>query len=213
MTNIMKRYIPILSVLMLLAACNDDFLDKQPLDKLSEEVVFNSAALAESYVNALYTVLPDPFQEGNISCITDEGFFRYGGTSTRYIADGSMTPSNVMYIEEGGTAHDTRTTTLNIWNRAYEWVYRMNYFINYITVNGTEMDEASRDRLMGEVYFLRAWAYYNLIQRYAGVPIITTAYSLNDVYAEERDTFDDCVDFILGDLETAEKLLPANLDA
>ena len=85
----------------------------------------------------------------------------------------------------------------------------MNYFINYITVNGTEMDEASRDRLMGEVYFLRAWAYYNLIQRYAGVPIITTAYSLNDVYAEERDTFDDCVDFILGDLETAEKLLPA----
>lgn len=209
MTNIMKRYIPILSVLMLLAACNDDFLDKQPLDKLSEEVVFNSAALAESYVNALYTVLPDPFQEGNISCITDEGFFRYGGTSTRYIADGSMTPSNVMYIEEGGTAHDTRTTTLNIWNRAYEWIYRMNYFINYITVNGTEMDEASRDRLMGEVYFLRAWAYYNLIQRYAGVPIITTAYSLNDVYAEERDTFDDCVDFILGDLETAEKLLPA----
>ena len=133
MTNIMKRYIPILSVLMLLAACNDDFLDKQPLDKLSEEVVFNSAALAESYVNALYTVLPDPFQEGNISCITDEGFFRYGGTSTRYIADGSMTPSNVMYIEEGGTAHDTRTTTLNIWNRAYEWIYRMNYFINYIS--------------------------------------------------------------------------------
>lgn len=207
--KIMKKYIPILSVLMLLVSCNDDFLDKQPLDKLSEEVVFNSAALSESYVNALYTVLPDPFQEGNIGCITDEGFFRYGGTSTRYIMDGSMTPSNVMYIAEGGTAHDTRTTTLNIWNRAYEWIYRMNYFITYITEKGTEMDDASRDRLMGEVYFLRAWAYYNLIQRYAGVPYITTAYSLNDVYEEERDNFDDCVDNILADLDTAEKLLPA----
>ena len=207
--KIMKKYLTILSAVLLLSACNDDFLDKQPLDKLSESVVFNSAALSESYVNSLYTVLPDPFQEGNISSITDESFFRYGGSSTRYILDGSMTPSNVMYIEEGGTAHDTRTTTLNIWNRAYEWIYRMNYFINYITENGTEMDTESRDRLMGEVYYLRAWAYYCLIQRYAGVPIITTAYGLDDVYEETRDTFDDCVDFILTDLETAEKLVPS----
>lgn len=206
-----KRYLTILSVMaaVTMVSCQDDFLDKQPLDKLSEEAVFNSAALCESYVNALYNVLPDPFQEGNIGTISDEGFFRYGGSSTRYIADGSMTPSNVMYEEEGGQAHNTRTTTLNIWNRAYEWIYRMNYFLNYINENGTEMDEESRDRLLGEVYFLRAWAYYNLIQRYAGVPIITKAYGLNDEFREERDNFDDCVDFILQDLEDAEKLVPA----
>ena len=75
--------------MVLLASCNDGFLDKTPLDKLSEEAVFNSGSLTEYYVNALYTVLPDPFQEGNISAITDEGFFRYGGTSTRYIASGT----------------------------------------------------------------------------------------------------------------------------
>ena len=206
-----KRYLTILSVMaaVTMVSCQDDFLDKQPLDKLSEEAVFNSAALCESYVNALYNVLPDPFQEGNIGTISDEGFFRYGGSSTRYIADGSMTPSNVMYEEEGGQAHNTRTTTLNIWNRAYEWIYRMNYLLNYINENGTEMDDESRDRLVGEVYFLRAWAYYNLIQRYAGVPIITKTYGLDDEYNAKRDNFDDCVDFILKDLESAEKLVPA----
>lgn len=205
-----KRYLTILSVMaaVTMVSCQDDFLDKQPLDKLSEEAVFNSAALCESYVNALYNVLPDPFQEGNIGTISDEGFFRYGGSSTRYIADGSMTPSNVMYEEEGGQAHNTRTTTLNIWNRAYEWIYRMNYLLNYINENGTEMDDESRDRLVGEVHFLRAWAYYNLIQRYAGVPIITKTYGLDDEYNAKRDNFDDCVDFILKDLESAEKLLP-----
>ena len=191
-----------------MVSCQNDFLDKEPLDKLSEEAVFNSAALCESYVNALYSVLPDPFQEGNIGTISDEGFFRYGGSSTRYIADGSMTPSNVMYAAEGGQAHDTRTTTLNIWNRAYEWIYRMNYLLNYINENGTEMDDESSDRLVGEVYFLRAWAYYNLIQRYAGVPIITKTYGLGEEYNAKRDNFDDCVDFILKDLESAEKLLP-----
>ena len=205
-----KRYLTILSVMaaVTMVSCQNDFLDKEPLDKLSEEAVFNSAALCESYVNALYSVLPDPFQEGNIGTISDEGFFRYGGSSTRYIADGSMTPSNVMYAAEGGQAHDTRTTTLNIWNRAYEWIYRMNYLLNYINENGTEMDDESSDRLVGEVYFLRAWAYYNLIQRYAGVPIITKTYGLGEEYNAKRDNFDDCVDFILKDLESAEKLLP-----
>lgn len=207
--NTMKKITAILAAVILLVSCNNDFLNKTPLDKLSEDAVFNSTALAESYINALYTVLPDPFQEGNIGCITDEGYFRYGGSSTRYIASGNMTPDNVMYNYEGGQAHSTRTTFLNIWNRTYERIYRMNYFLNYVDEKGTNIPEDDVNRLKGEVYFLRAWAYYNLIQRYAGVPIITKAYDLTDTYDAKRDNFDDCVNFVLEDLDKAEELLPA----
>lgn len=207
--NTMKKITVILAAVILLVSCNNDFLNKTPLDKLSEDAVFNSTALAESYINALYTVLPDPFQEGNIGCITDEGYFRYGGSSTRYIASGNMTPDNVMYNYEGGQAHSTRTTFLNIWNRTYERIYRMNYFLNYVDEKGTNISEDDVNRLKGEVYFLRAWAYYNLIQRYAGVPIITKAYDLTDTYDAKRDNFDDCVNFALEDLDKAEELLPA----
>lgn len=207
--NTMKKITVILAAVILLVSCNNDFLNKTPLDKLSEDAVFNSTALAESYINALYTVLPDPFQEGNIGCITDEGYFRYGGSSTRYIASSNMTPDNVMYNYEGGQAHSTRTTFLNIWNRTYERIYRMNYFLNYVDEKGTNIPEDDVNRLKGEVYFLRAWAYYNLIQRYAGVPIITKAYDLTDTYDAKRDNFDDCVNFVLEDLDKAEELLPA----
>lgn len=207
--NTMKKITVILAAVILLVSCNNDFLNKTPLDKLSEDAVFNSTALAESYINALYTVLPDPFQEGNIGCITDEGYFRYGGSSTRYIASGNMTPDNVMYNYEGGQAHSTRTTFLNIWSRTYERIYRMNYFLNYVDEKGTNIPEDDVNRLKGEVYFLRAWAYYNLIQRYAGVPIITKAYDLTDTYDAKRDNFDDCVNFALEDLDKAEELLPA----
>lgn len=155
--NTMKKITVILAAVILLVSCNNDFLNKTPLDKLSEDAVFNSTALAESYINALYTVLPDPFQEGNIGCITDEGYFRYGGSSTRYIASGNMTPDNVMYNYEGGQAHSTRTTFLNIWNRTYERIYRMNYFLNYVDEKGTNIPEDDVNRLKGEVYFLRAW--------------------------------------------------------
>lgn len=205
----MKKIFYILAAAALLASCDDGFLDKTPLDKLSEDAVFNSPELAESFVNALYPVLPDPFQEGNISAITDEGFFRYGGTSTRYMYDGRLSPSTIIYIAEGGQAHNTRTTTLNIWNRAYEYIYKMNYFIRYMTETGSRMEQDKADKLLGEVYYLRAWAYYNLIQRYGGVPIIKTPHSLGqDDYTVYRSNFDDCVDFILEDLALAEELLP-----
>lgn len=195
-----------------LCACDDGFLDKKPLDKLSEDAVFASDQLAESHVNAMYVVLPDPFQEGNISAITDEGFFRYGGTSTRYILSGTMSPDNVMYMEEGGQAHNTRTTTLNIWNRAYEWIYMMNSFIKRVEA-GTDLSQEVASRLLGEVYYLRAWSYYNLVQRYGGVPIITKVFSLNDDFGIPRDKFDDCIDFILSDLEKAEELLPTKVNS
>ena len=126
--NVMKKYILAISTLFALAAVSctpDEYLTKTPLDKLSEDAVFNSDALAESYVNALYCVVNDPFEEGNISAITDEGFFRYGGTSTRYILSGTMTPDNIIIINEGGQAHNIRTTVLNIWNKAYRWIYRI----------------------------------------------------------------------------------------
>lgn len=205
----MKKIYIFIATAMALVSCNDGFLDKKPLNKLSEDAVFNSDALAEAYVNALYTVLPDPYQEGNVGCITDEGYFRYGGSSTRYIASGFMDPDNVMYMKEGGQAHNTRTTILNIWNRTYEWIYRMNYFLQYIDEKGSAISDDTKTRLCGEVYFLRAWSYFLLIQRYAGVPIIRKPHNLDDDFTVERCNFDDCVDFILGDIDKALEMLPA----
>lgn len=204
----MKKITILLFSILALASCDDGFLDKKPLDKLNEDAVFNSAALCESYVNALYTVLPDPYQEGNVGCISDEGYFRYGGTSTRYIASGYMDPDNVMYIKEGGQAHNTRTTVLNIWNRTYEWIYRMNYMFEYIYEKGTIMPNDAKERLLGEVYFLRAWSYFLLIQRYAGVPLISKPHKLDDDFTMHRSNFDDCVDFILNDLDSAYMKVP-----
>ena len=111
-------------------------------------------------------------------------------------------------MDQGGAAHNSRTTVLNIWNRAYESIYNLNYFLKYVNEKGSKIDQASKDRLVGEAYCLRAWSYYNLIQRYAGVPIIKTPHNLDSEFGVQRSNFDDCVDFILEDLVEAEKYLP-----
>jgi hypothetical protein len=65
-----------------------------------------------------------------------------------------------------------------------------------------------KDRLTGEVHFLRAWYYFNLTNLYGGVPIITNVYQLTDSFAAARDTYADCIKFIADDCDKAVSLLP-----
>ena len=186
-------------------SCNDDFLDRKPLDKLSEETVFSNASLMEQYVNALYDVIPHPFTEGSTAAITDEAFFRYGGTSTNYIARGELTPDNVIFQKDGGPAHNRRMTFLSLWPRVFSYIRDMNLFLS--RVDESPIDEKVKKQLKGEVYFLRAWTYSNLLARYGGVPVIEKVFQLGEEYDLKRDNYDDCVGFVISDLNKAIELL------
>lgn len=62
--------------------------------------------------------------------------------------------------------------------------------------------------MIGEMKFLRAYIYANLIWRYGGVPIITKVYNLNDDFGIERNSYEQCVEFIKTELNEAMGMLP-----
>jgi len=62
--------------------------------------------------------------------------------------------------------------------------------------------------MTGEVYYLRAGAYYLLTSLFGGVPLITKAYSLEDSFNVKRNTYPECIDFIVGQLDSAVMYLP-----
>lgn len=62
--------------------------------------------------------------------------------------------------------------------------------------------------MIGEVRFLRAWLYYNLTGLYGGVPIISKSYTLTDEFKAPRDSYENCIKFIVDDLDQAANLLP-----
>jgi|AGTN01.1.fsa_nt_gi SusD family. len=198
-------YYLVLTTIITFIACNDDFLDRKPLDKLSEEAVFTNESLMEQYVNALYNVIPHPFTEGTMAAITDEAFFRFGGTSTNYIVRGELSPDNVIFMNAGGPAHNTRMTFLNLWPRVFSYVRDMNLFLS--RVDEAPVSEEVKKQLKGEVYFLRAWTYSNLLARYGGVPIIEKVFQLGESYDLKRDNYDDCINFVISDLDEAIQLL------
>jgi hypothetical protein len=67
---------------------------------------------------------------------------------------------------------------------------------------------ANTDRLIGEAKFMRAYYSHQLLRYYGGFPIIDTPYTLDsETFKAPRNTFEECVNFIVKDLDEAATLL------
>src|SRR5437868_14979866 len=72
----------------------------------------------------------------------------------------------------------------------------------------SSLDSALVNRLKGETYFMRAYFYNQMLRIYGGVPLVKSSYSLNSPdFSIARSTYEECVDFITGDLDLAAGLL------
>jgi hypothetical protein len=199
----MKKYILLFIALFCLASCNSDFLDKKPLDAISEEDAFNDDVLLTAYVTACYNAIPNGFDEAMMSSTTDETYSRHGSTSSVLVSRGEMNPDNITTFDAG------RFSNFNYWKTAYEQLRNINTFFEKI--DAADVSNDVKQRLTGEMKFIRAFVYANLIWRFGGVPLITKTYSLTDTdYTIQRNTYDECVDFILRELDDAILNLPAN---
>jgi len=95
----------------------------------------------------------------------------------------------------------------DLWAVAYEGINRANEVLTKVPdIKG--MDDAERNEILGEAYFLRALHYHNLVKLFGGVPIRTKpAASLADAASVTRASVDDVYKQILSDLDQAQQLI------
>ncbi len=206
MKKILYMLLTILS-LVPLEACNDDFLDKQPLGEYGGNAVWQDLALMQTFVNNIYNSLPHGFTELMLASISDESILTFDGGSSS-VTKSLITPSDYSVFDP---TFGLSGVHRRAWKMSWEWVYKSvrscNLFLQEVEKNTYE-DAATKNRLMGEVHFLRAYHYHNLVFMYGGVPIITKAYGLNDDPAAARNSFEECIKFIVEDCDKAAALLP-----
>ncbi|NML23838.1 RagB/SusD family nutrient uptake outer membrane protein [Pseudoflavitalea sp. G-6-1-2] len=176
-------------------------LDKAPLDSYTDESVWKDLKLAEAYGNNIYNVLPTmTWDWGNsinrsfmLSAACDESFnkFDYGECRSVFNA-GLLSPDN---------AGD-----FDIWARCYHHIQNANVFLSRI--DNVPGDDAFRKRIKGEVTFLRAYAYFMLVNDYGGVPLIKEPFKLSSDFKVARSSYEDCVKFITAELDAAASMLP-----
>jgi starch-binding outer membrane protein, SusD/RagB family len=163
-----------------LGGCNN-ILDLKDLEAIDERDVWNSAALAEAYVNRMYMDNLPGWSTGDAGN-SDES---PGGTAYMY---GQLTESSVDYWPYGA-------------------IRRINILLTEID-KGT-IDTLITKRLKGEAYFFRAWRYWEMVKRYGGVPLILKPQALTDSLRVPRDSTSKVVRQIEADLDSAIVLLPA----
>ena len=186
----------LIAVFFLLTACNDDFLDTQPLDKISSSATWSDGTLSEAFVFSVYSYLGyGGFEEQMQAVITDEAFFTHAGRNINTFNEGSESPSNIAW-----------TSGTYAWRNMYSAIRQANVAIANLP-EATFEDQNLKDMLMGEAHFLRAYYYHQLLRFYGGVPIIDSPYTLDDELSIARNTFAETVDFIVAELDKSASLL------
>ena len=202
----MKKIIYSIITLLVITSCKD-ILDVKPVDRISESSVWNDQSLIQLYVTTSYHAVEHGFYQNIWGCgISDEAL---PSGNQNYVLQGTLSADNITSVDPDESYLKIGTPSkLNYWKTAYSYIRNINVFFSKI--DGSPIDDATKNELKGEMRFIRAWTYANLIERYGGVPIIDYVFALNDDFTKvSRASYDDCVTFIIKDLDEAISLLPA----
>lgn len=192
----------LLTMLVITVSCNKDFLNTKPLDKISSDAVWADGALSQAYIYNVYSFLGyGGFEEQALAAYTDEAMFTHSGRNIDPFTQGAETASNLAWF-----------SPTYEWSNMYLAIRQANVAIEQLPTS-TFPDDVLRDKLLGEAYFLRAYYYQQLLRFYGGVPIIDKSYGLNEDYSVARNTYEECVNFIVTDLDKAATLLDGKATA
>jgi hypothetical protein len=186
-------YIAVAAISLVTFSCSDDLLDKKPLDGYSELDVFADAALLNDFVNGTYRGLRHPFDDEN--SLTD------GLTDNAYNQHGSADNTIKIYTKGIVTEDNGESVTRGLWSSAYLNIRRTNLFFE--KVGDSPIDPAKLVPLEGEMHFLRAFFYFDLLRWYGGVPLITKTFTLDEDYDITRNSADEVADFIVAECDQA----------
>lgn len=92
----------------------------------------------------------------------------------------------------------------NWWNSLYNLVAQTNQILERVP-GISPMDEAQKKRVLGEAYFLRAWAYFYLVRLWGDVPLIVASQTTaSENFFPTRAPAPSVYDQIVKDLQAAE---------
>lgn len=151
----MKRIYLYFSLLVIigLTSCNDDFLNRYPLDAIGEVSYFTTPSDLKTYMNSFYSTTY---------------FAKYPNHGADFDSDNQV-GTNVNTRLQGTRVVATSGSI------GFGWIRRVNYFFdNYKRVE-ENYDLKDYQQYLGEAYFFRALSYYTMLLQYGDIQWITHA--------------------------------------
>lgn len=197
------------------------------LNKYSFALLLGFGTLASSCIDRLDLVNPnqqtsstfgfnaDDLEESVIAAynhIRMEGSYaRVGYTIDVCRGDEAWNSSQVWYLPfDDLNAEVTSDITWWPWREWYYTINVCNFALSRCGEDNSQLSESMR-RIKGQMLFLRALSYYNLVGYYQNPPLITdySSYSSMDGLYGANSTYDEVLDHVEKDFKEAMELLPS----
>jgi hypothetical protein len=177
-----------------LVGCDGDFLNVSPSDQLAPDNFYRDASDAESAVNAAY----DPLQP----------LYRNPWSHTTSGASDDVDIYNAVALPVNNFSFSANLSRFDqVWQSSYQGVFRANLVLQ--NVPDIDIDQALKDRILGEARFLRALYYWHLTTYFGDVPLVTEANPTDRSAGEvPKSPVEDIYDLMISDLQEAKNLLP-----
>ncbi len=196
-----------------LVSCNDDFLaEKEDYGGVNEQV-FQDPSLATAYVDYIYkSILPPDNAAAMTWDLAAGGSDTFSKTSDELFGE---TAYNKTYASLNATTNSlpylgTKMGT-SIANNTWTRLKQINIFLNEVD-KYTGIEETKKNQLKGQLYFWRAWQYFDMVKLYGGVPLVLISQNpILDAASDSkipRSSTSACIEQIVSDLDKAQSLLP-----
>ncbi len=161
----MKKYIPLL-LLVVLASCGKDFLNKQPAF-FTDALFWKNATQAETALAGAYSPLQNEEALGGedwcaFECFSDNAYLNDNGYGDYVALSEFRANQNTMTGDLCGLAY----------NEYYQSIKRATDVLT--NVPNIKMDAAQQKRILGEANFILSLGYYELAIRWGGLPIYSS---------------------------------------
>lgn len=193
--NNMKKYMIFLSAMVILAGCNDDFMNRLPKDSIVEENFWNSEGELNQYVNAFYPL--------TAAFAGHETYFTLSKLISGDLQSDNLVPVNYNAVAAG---EYVMPATGGGWT--WEYIRRANYFLN--RYQKAAVTDEIKNAKAAEVKVFKSLEYFQLVKRFGDVPWLS-----NDLNTDSPELFKPrdsralVMDSVLVDLDWAIEHLPA----
>jgi hypothetical protein len=189
----------ILAFVVFLSSCKKSFLELSPISNANTNAVFKTKSDFDLAVNAAYATLYTIYAPKGPMSFVGELMTDNATVSTLAIS-GSFTIVDQQAFRDY-TVAPNNSGVYNFWVDYYTSMYQINIVLDKIV--GADLDEAYKKQVIAEMKFLRALYYFNMVQMWGDVPLVTKPIIGEEAYAMKRSPKADVYNLIVEDLTTA----------